>query len=94
MNLRLGRTYKYLGNGGPGALNFIYVRPDIVDTVRPALSGWLCVPRGFSPLNTLEPARSIERMRVGMLPVIQLAALEEALKVWDGIEMSAIRGAP
>ena len=36
----IGCTYKYL-NGGPGAPAFIYVRPDLIETVRPALAGWL-----------------------------------------------------
>ena len=88
----IGCTYKYL-NGGPGAPAFIYVRPDIVKTVRPALSGWLGHDAPFAFETDYKPAGSIERMRVGTPPVIQLAALEEALKVWDGIEMSAIREA-
>ena len=36
----VGCTYKYL-NGGPGAPAFIYARPDIVEMVEPALSGWM-----------------------------------------------------
>ena len=36
---------------------------------------------------------SIERMRVGTPPVIQIAALDEALKLWDDIAMSDVRAA-
>jgi len=36
----VGCTYKYF-NGGPGAPAFIYARPDIVDSIDPALAGWM-----------------------------------------------------
>jgi len=39
------------------------------------------------------PASSIERMRVGTPPVIQMSALEAALDVWDGVDMTDIRSA-
>jgi kynureninase len=32
-------------------------------------------------------------MRVGTPPVLQMAALEEAMKVWDGIDMADVRAA-
>ena len=32
-------------------------------------------------------------MRVGTPPVIQMTALEEALKVWDGVDMDEVRSA-
>ena len=88
----VGCTYKYL-NGGPGAPAFIYVRPDLTQTVKPSLSGWLghAAPFAFDP--TYAPAPNIERMRVGTPPVIQMAALEAALTVWDGIHMAEIRAA-
>lgn len=88
----VGCTYKYL-NGGPGAPAFIYVRPDLAGSAKPALSGWLGhkAPFAFDPSYT--PAPDIERMRVGTPPVLQLAALEEALKVWDGLSMGEVRGA-
>ena len=88
----VGCTYKYL-NGGPGAPAFIYVRPDLAASVKPALSGWLGhkAPFAFEPSYT--PASDIERMRVGTPPVIQLAALEEALKIWDSVTVADVRAA-
>lgn len=88
----VGCTYKYL-NGGPGAPAFIYVRPDLTSTAQPALSGWLGhrAPFAFDPTYT--PAPDIERMRVGTPPVIQLAALEHALTVWDTTTMAQVRTA-
>ncbi|AUG55411.1 kynureninase [Thalassospira marina] len=86
----VGCTYKYF-NGGPGAPAFIYVRPDLVEKVRPALSGWLGHEAPFAFAPDYRPAPGIERMRVGTPPVIQLAILDSALDVWDGVEMADIR---
>ena len=86
----VGCTYKYL-NGGPGAPAFIYVRPDLVDQIQPALSGWLGHRQPFAFDLDYQPGAGIERMRVGTPPVIQLAALEVAMELWDGIDMSALR---
>ncbi|KIN66247.1 Kynureninase [Sulfitobacter noctilucicola] len=88
----VGCTYKYL-NGGPGAPAFIYVRPDLADTAEPALSGWLGHASPFDFDLHYKPAQGIERMRVGTPPVLQMAALDEAMKVWDGIAMSDVRAA-
>ncbi len=86
----VGCTYKYL-NGGPGAPAFIYVRPDLVEAARPVLSGWLGHEQPFAFDIHYRPAPSIEKMRVGTPPIIQLAALEAALEVWNGIDMELIR---
>ncbi|OOY21127.1 kynureninase [Thioclava sp. DLFJ5-1] len=86
----VGCTYKYL-NGGPGAPAFIYVRPDIAETVRPALSGWLGHEAPFAFDLDYRPGRAVERMRVGTPPVLQMTALEEALKAWDGLTMEEVR---
>ncbi len=88
----VGCTYKFL-NGGPGAPAFIYVRPDLIEAVQPALSGWLGHDAPFAFEPGYRPAMSIERMRVGTPPVIQMTALEEALKVWDGITLEEVRAA-
>jgi len=86
----VGCTYKYL-NAGPGSPAFIYVRPDIADTAEPALSGWMghSAPFAFDPKYNAAPA--IERMRIGTPPVLQMASLEAALDVWDGISMEHVR---
>ncbi|MEL7175827.1 MAG: kynureninase [Pseudomonadota bacterium] len=86
----VGCTYKYL-NGGPGAPAFIYVRPDLIDGIRPAMAGWLGHAAPFAFEQTYRPARDIERMRVGTPPVMQMTALEEALRLWDGVDMADIR---
>ena len=86
----VGCTYKYL-NGGPGAPAFIYVRPDHMEKVRPALSGWLGHEAPFAFDLDYRPGAGIERMRVGTPPVVQMAVLEAALDAWDGVEMADVR---
>ena len=88
----VGCTYKYL-NGGPGAPAFIYVRPDLVETAQPALSGWMGHDAPFAFEQGYRPATSIERMRVGTPPVIQMSALEAALDVWNDVDMNELRSA-
>lgn len=88
----VGCSYKYL-NGGPGAPAFIYVRPDIIQRVEPALAGWLGHDAPFAMEPGYRPAMSTERMRVGTPPILQLAVLQEALTVWDGVDMADIRAA-
>jgi len=86
----VGCTYKYL-NGGPGAPAFIYVAPRHVNTVRPALSGWLGHAAPFAFDLNYTAGSGIERMRVGTPPVLQLAALEAAMDVWDMVDMNDLR---
>ncbi|MCP4821133.1 MAG: kynureninase [Shimia sp.] len=88
----VGCTYKYL-NGGPGAPAFVYVRPDIVDDIEPALSGWLGHDAPFAMELNYRPASATERMRVGTPPILQLAVLQEALRAWEGVEMADLRAA-
>ncbi|APE43864.1 kynureninase [Sulfitobacter alexandrii] len=88
----VGCTYKYL-NGGPGAPAFIYVRPDLADQAEPALSGWLGHRAPFDFDLDYAPGKGIERMRVGTPPILQMAALQEAMKVWEGVDMNDLRAA-
>lgn len=88
----VGCTYKYL-NGGPGAPAFIYVAPRNIATTKPALSGWLGHEAPFAFDLNYRPGTGIERMRVGTPPVLQMAALESALDIWDAVDMADLRAA-
>ncbi|MGB5869478.1 MAG: kynureninase [Albidovulum sp.] len=86
----VGCTYKYL-NSGPGGPAFIYVPPRHADKVRPALSGWLGHAEPFAFDLSYRPGAGIERMRVGTPPVLQMAALEASLDIWDKVDMADVR---
>jgi kynureninase len=86
----VGCTYKYL-NSGPGGPAFIYVAPRHQAAARPALSGWQGHDAPFAFDLDYRPARGAERMRVGTPPILQLAALEASLDIWDSVDMAALR---
>lgn len=88
----VGCTYKYL-NAGPGAPAFIYARPDIVESIAPALAGWLGHEAPFAMEPNYRPAMSTERLRVGTPSVVQMALLETALDIWDTVDMAELRAA-
>jgi len=88
----VGCTYKYL-NGGPGSPAFIYARPDLIEEVQPALSGWLGHDAPFAMERHYRPAMSTERLRVGTPPILQLSVLQQALTAWDGVDMADLRAA-
>ncbi|MEO1638112.1 MAG: kynureninase [Pseudomonadota bacterium] len=88
----VGCTYKYL-NAGPGAPAFIYVAPRQIASCQPALSGWLGHEAPFAFDLDYRPGTGIERMRVGTPPVLQLAALDAALDIWDQVNMADVRAA-
>lgn len=88
----VGCTYKYL-NAGPGAPAFIFVAPRHIDSCQPALSGWLGHEAPFAFDIDYRPGTGIERMRVGTPPVLQMAALDASLDIWDQVDMDALRTA-
>jgi len=92
VDFAVGCTYKYL-NSGPGGPAFIYVAPRHADIAKPALSGWLGHAAPFAFDTTYRPGAGVERMRVGTPPVLQLAALDAALDIWDGVDLNDLRAA-
>jgi kynureninase len=85
----VGCTYKYL-NSGPGGPAFIYVAPRHAEVARPALSGWLGHEAPFAFDLSYRPGHGIDRMRVGTPAVLQMAALEAALEVWEGVDLAEV----
>ena len=86
----VGCTYKFL-NGGPGSPAFIYARPDLIKKCYPILRGWLGHKAPFDFTNTFEKSASIEMMRVGTPPVIQMAVLEKALDIFRDLDFYKLR---
>lgn len=85
-----GCTYKYI-NAGPGAPAFIYVAPEHAGHAETALQGWQGHDAPFAFEHEYRPASEVVRMRVGTPPVLQLAALEAALDIWEQVDMADIR---
>ena len=86
----VGCGYKYL-NGGPGAPSFTWVAPELVEQVRQPLAGWLGHRDPFAFAPDYAPAPGIRRFITGTQQVLSLAALDEALKVWDEVEIATVR---
>lgn len=85
----VGCTYKYL-NGGPGAPAFAWVNPRLHGQIDQPLSGWMghSAPFDFAPRYT--PAPGVRRLVCGTPQVLGLASLDEALKLWQGVDRAAL----
>ncbi|QPP07910.1 aminotransferase class V-fold PLP-dependent enzyme [Streptomyces bathyalis] len=86
----VGCTYKYL-NGGPGSPAFLYVRRELQSRFDTPLPGWTSHADPFAMSDGYVPADGAVRGRVGTPDILSMLALEEALKVWDGVGISAVR---
>lgn len=85
----VGCTYKYL-NGGPGAPAYIWIHPNWIDGVTPALPGWMGDARPFQFKRDYAPHPGIRRMLCGTPSILNLNVLEAALAVWDGLSLAAV----
>jgi kynureninase len=86
----VGCTYKYL-NGGPGSPAFLYVRRELQPRFETPLPGWTSHAAPFAMSSGYVPADGVSRARVGTPDILSMLALEEALKVWDGVDIAAVR---
>ena len=86
----VGCTYKYL-NGGPGSPSFIYVAGRHHEKSAPPLTGWHGHADPFAFRRDYRPAPGITRFRTGTPPMLSLAALESTLRMWQDVDMAAVR---
>lgn len=87
----VGCTYKYL-NGGPGAPAFSWINPRLSADIQQPLSGWMghLDPFAFNP--TYVPAEGVRRFVCGTPQILSLSSLDEALKLWEGVDHDALFG--
>lgn len=88
-DMAVGCGYKFL-NGGPGAPAFLYVRPDLQDSLDSPLQGWMGHQDPFAFSEIYKPKPGIGRFACGTPPILGLSALNEALKVFDDIDLPAL----
>ncbi|MGX9227918.1 kynureninase [Streptomyces albus] len=90
VDLAVGCTYKFL-NGGPGSSAYLYVRSGLQDRFETPLPGWTSHAEPFAMAPDYRPAAGAARGRVGTPDILSMAALEEALRVWDGVRIEDVR---
>jgi len=86
----VGCGYKYL-NGGPGAPSFVFVARRHIAGFRQPIAGWHGHAQPFAFGHDYAPDPGIARMLVGTASQLGLIALEEALHVFDDVDMQALR---
>jgi len=89
-DLAIGCGYKYL-NGGPGAPAYLYVAKRHQTDLRQPLNGWMGHAAPFDFSERYRPADGMLRHLCGTQAVLSMAALEEGLKTFDGVDMAALR---
>ncbi len=89
-DLAIGCGYKYL-NGGPGAPAYLFVAHRHQASLRQPLTGWMGHAAPFAFGERYRPAEGMLQMLCGTPAVLSMAAFEEGLKTFDGIDMAALR---
>ncbi len=89
-DLAIGCGYKYL-NGSPGAPAFLYAARRLQPHLHQPLSGWMGHAAPFEFSDRYRPADGVVRHLCGTPVVLGMAALEEGLNTFDGIDMGQVR---
>lgn len=90
VDFAVGCGYKYL-NGGPGAPAFLYVAERHLPHSEQALQGWMGHKAPFEFRPEYDASEGIKRFLSGTPPIISLAALDAALKLFDGTDSTLLR---
>ena len=88
-DLAVGCTYKYL-NGGPGAPAFAWANPAHLPTLSQPLTGWHGHAKPFDFQRDFAPVDGARRFICGTPQILSLAALDEALKLWGIVDLTAL----
>jgi kynureninase len=88
--LAVGCTYKYL-NGGPGAPAFLYVASELQGSLRSPIWGWFAQSDQFAMDRPYDPVDGIGRFLAGTPPILQLAAVEEGVRVTAEAGIARVR---
>ena len=90
VDFAVGCGYKYL-NGGPGAPAFVYAAKRHHANLTQPLQGWMGHAKPFAFDHRYQPAQGMQCFLVGTPAVLSMAVLDEALNVFDGVDMSLVR---
>jgi kynureninase len=80
VELAVGCTYKYL-NAGPGAPAFLYVAEEEQARLRSPIWGWFGQADQFAMERPYSPADGVGRFLAGTPPILDLAAVEEGVRL-------------
>ena len=88
--LAVGCTYKYL-NAGPGAPAFLYVAEELQPRLRSPIQGWFGQRDQFEMERDYDPVDGVGRFLAGTPPVLDLAAVEEGVRLTAEAGIGALR---
>jgi kynureninase len=90
VELAVGCTYKYL-NAGPGAPAYLYVARELQGQLRSPIQGWFGQRDQFAMERPYDPVEGIGRFLAGTPPILDLAAVEEGVRLTEEAGIGPLR---
>jgi len=85
----VGCGYKYL-SGGMGSPAYLWVRPDLVDAVWPAIAGWMGHADVYAFAPDYEPIADIRRQLTGTPQVGANEIFRAAAEIWQEVDVDQL----